>query len=156
MATRYLHPRSPVMHDVSSPPALLLSVQESRHQALIRLGNARPIFLQGAFPFAGRGFFEPTILHNDLRYTVPEGCTSEIVYFRAGNLSDDLVYVNLWADGQALRYFPIGPKNDCHVSLAIVEPHLAGTQIEVRLAAPRGLTGSLVIDIGLLEIREGG
>lgn len=142
------------MHDVSSPPALLLSIQETRHQALIRTGAARPVFLQGAYPFAGRGFFEPLLLHGDLRYTVPDMCTSEVVYFRAGNLSDDLVYVTLCVNDQAVRYFPIGPKGDCHVSLAIVESNPAGTEIEIRIAGSRGLTGSIVIDMGILEIPD--
>ncbi|MGV3613711.1 MAG: molybdopterin oxidoreductase [Fimbriimonas sp.] len=132
---------------------LLFSVSETRHQALIRQGQAQPVYMQGAYPFAGRGFFEPQLLHTDLQHTVPEGATAEVVYFRAGNLSDDLIYVTLWANDRAIRYFPIGPKHDCHVTLAIVESHPAGTQFELRLAAPKGLSGSIVIDIGLLEIR---
>ena len=144
------------MHNLTSPPGLLFSVQETRHQALLRTGQARSVFLQGAYPFAGRGFFEPQLLHNELRYAVPEGASAELVYFRAGNLSDDLIYITVWKDGAAIRYFPIGPKSDCHVSLAIVESHPAGTAFDVRLAAPRGLTGSVVLDIGLLEVREEG
>ena len=80
--------------------------------------------------------------------------TAEVVYFRAGNLSDDLLYLTLSINSQPVRYFPVGAKADFHVPLAIVEAYPAGTVIEVGLAAPRGLAGSVVIDVGILEMSE--
>ena len=124
---------------------------ETRQQQRVRLGHAVPRFLQGVFPFMGRGFFDLGPLHDTLAYTVPGGKTAEVVYVRAGNLSDDLVYLALCVSGSPVRYFPVGPKADFHVPLSIVETHPAGSRLEVGLAAARGLSGSIVIDVGILE-----
>jgi len=127
---------------------------ETRQQRLTRTGEATPRFLQGVFPFAGRGFFDLGPLHDDLCYVVPPGSKAEVIYFRAGNLSDDLLYLTLSVNGRAVRYFPVGPKADFHVPLSITETHEAGSRIEVGLAAPRGLTGTVVVDVGILEEYE--
>ena len=126
-------------------------ITETRQQRRVRLGLAVPRFLQGVFPFMGRGFFDLGPLHDSLTYTVPVGKAAEVVYFRAGNLSDDLVYLALCVSGKPVRYFPVGPKADFHVPLSIVETNPAGSRIEVGLAAARGLSGSIVIDVGILE-----
>lgn len=39
-----------------------------------------------------------------------------------------------------------------HVSLRVVEDRLSDTVIEVFLGAPKGLSGSVVVDVGLVEI----
>ena len=127
---------------------------ETRQQQRLRTGEATPRFLQGVFPFAGRGFFDLGPLNDALCYQVPAGKTAEVIYFRAGNLSDDLLYLALSVNGLPIRYFPVGPKADFHVPLSIVEAHPAGSRIEVCLAAPRGLTGSVVVDVGILEESE--
>lgn len=124
---------------------------ETRQQQLLRTGQATPHYLQGVYPFAGRGFFDLAPLNDDLCYEVPSGMTAGVIYFRAGNLSDDLLYLALSLDGRPMRYFPVGPKADFHVHLSIVESYPAGSRIEVCLAAPRGLTGTVVVDIGILE-----
>ena len=133
-------------------PETPIVLSETRHQRLMRLGRAVPRFLQGVFPFAGRGVYDLAPLHDDLSYTVPPAKTAEVVYVRAGNLSDDILYLALSAGGFPVRYFPVGPKADLHVPLAIVEAYPAATRIDVCLAAPRGLTGTAVVDVGLLEI----
>ncbi len=124
---------------------------ETRRERQIRLGRATPRFLQGVYPFAGRGFFEVAPLNESLSYTVPEGTAAEVIYVRAGNLSDDLIYLAVCLNSIPVRYFPVGPKADFHVPLSITEAYPAGSTIEVGFAAPRGLTGSVVIDVGLLE-----
>lgn len=124
---------------------------ETRQQRRMRLGQTVPRFLQGVFPFMGRGFFDLGPLHDSLTYTVPQDKAAEVVYFRAGNLSDDLVYLALCVSSQPVRYFPVGPKADFHVPLSIVETYPAGSRIEVGLAAARGLSGSIVLDVGILE-----
>lgn len=124
---------------------------ETRQQRLTRLGLATPRFLQGVYPFAGRGFFEVGPLNDALSYVVPKEAQAEVIYFRAGNLSDDLIYLALCVNSLPIRYFPVGPKADFHVPLSITETHPAGSKIEVGFAAPRGLTGSIVLDVGLLE-----
>ena len=130
------------------------TVWETRREVLLRTGKAMPRFLQGVFPFTGRGLFEITPLDSmgGLRYTVAANHAAQLVYFRAGNASDDLLYLAVAANGTPLRYFPIGPKSDFHVPLAIVESHPAGTVLEIVFAAPTGLSGTLIVDVGLLEV----
>ena len=130
-------------------PAIVIS--ETRIEHLLRTGKAAPRFLQGIFPFAGRGVFDAALLDDSLLFRVPEGKTASVIYFRAGNLSDDLIYLTLSADETHVRYFPVGPRADFHVPLAIVEPYAAGTRIAVCYAAPRGLTGTVVVDVGMIE-----
>ena len=140
--------------DLSDAAAATLTT-ETRQQRLLRTGQAAPRFLQGVFPFAGRGFFDLGPLNDALGYVVPPGTFAEVIYFRAGNLSDDLIYLTLTVNGVPVRYFPVGPKADFHVPLSIVESHPAGSRIEIGLAAPRGLSGSVVVDVGILEERAG-
>lgn len=137
---------------MSPDPPIVLS--ETLHQRLLRQGQAAPRFLQGVYPFAGRGVYDLAPLNDALTYTVPPGKTAEVVYFRGGNVSDDILYLALSSDGVPVRYFPVGPKADFHVPLAIVESYPAGTRLDICLAAPRGLTGTVVVDVGLLEIAE--
>lgn len=138
-------------HSYTDPDEPDAVATETRHQRLIRLGLATPRFLQGVYPFAGRGFFDVGPLNDALCYVVPAGTAAEVIYFRAGNLSDDLLYLALCINGRPVRYFPVGPKADFHVPLSIIETHPAGARIEIALAAPRGLTGAVVVDVGILE-----
>ncbi len=130
-------------------------ISETRHQRLLRTGEAVPIFLQGVFPFVGHGAVRLSPLNDALTYTVPQGKAMEMIYFRGGNFTDELLYLTLSANGRPVRYFPIAPKGDVHVALAIVDTHPAGTFIEICLAAPRDLTGTVVVDVGLLELDAG-
>ncbi len=127
---------------------------ETRLQYLMRCGKAAPRFMQGVFPFAGRGIFDLSPLNDTLTYTVPAAKSAQALYFRAGNLSDDLLYLTLTANDAPIRYFPVGPKSDLHVPLVITETHPAGTRLEVGIAAARGLSGTVIIDVGLIEIDE--
>lgn len=129
-----------------------IRISETRLQQLVRTGKATPRFLQGVYPFVGRGIFDLGPLNDGLSYTVPSGKAAEVVYFRGGNLSEDLVYLTLSVNGKPARYFPVGPKADFHVPLAIVETHPAGTRLEIGLAAPRGLSGTIVVDVGIVEV----
>lgn len=147
---------SPVLSPFRTPfeDSLETLTTETRHQRLTRLGITTPRFLQGVFPFAGRGFFEVGPLNDALCYVVPAAAKAEVIYVRAGNLSDDLIYLALCINSQPVRYFPVGPKADFHVPLSITESYPAGARIEVGFAAPRGLSGAVVVDIGLLEEGE--
>lgn len=127
-------------------------ITETRLESLLRLGQATPHFLQGVYPFAGRGVYELAPLHDELTYTVPAARLAQIVYFRAGNLADDLIYLTVSANGSPVRYFPVGPKADLHVPLAIVESYPSGTQLQICFAAPRGLTGTVIVDVGIVEM----
>jgi assimilatory nitrate reductase catalytic subunit len=113
---------------------------------------SRPAFLQGAYPFEGSGLGKPAPLHPDLSYTVPAGATAQALYFRGGNATDELVAVVLVRDGAPMRWFPIGARAGTHVALAVVEDVDEGSTLELHLAAPEGLTGTVVVDLGLVEV----
>ncbi|MGH8655583.1 MAG: molybdopterin oxidoreductase [Gammaproteobacteria bacterium] len=109
-------------------------------------------FLQGAYSFEGRGFHRPFLLAPELSCKLPFHKRGQLTYFRAGNSADALIYLLLVANGQTLRYFPVGAKSDTHVQLAIVEDLPPETAIEVQLGAPEGAHGTVIIDIGWLEV----
>lgn len=114
--------------------------------------ESTPRFLQGAFGFDGKGYDAPLLLDSSLRYVVPAGSVTQPVYFRGGNSSDELVTVVVMRDGAPMRYFPIGAKDAVHVPLRVVEDLIGDTVLEVFIAAPDGLSGTVVVDIGLVEI----
>ncbi|MCW2653129.1 MAG: hypothetical protein QOE41_3347 [Mycobacterium sp.] len=111
-----------------------------------------PQFLQGFFTFEGKGFDAPLLLDPALRYVVPAGATTQPVYFRGGNSSTEMITVVLMRDGVPMRYFPIAAKGSVHVSLRVVEDLLADTVLEVFIAAPAEAIGTVVVDLGLIEI----
>lgn len=114
--------------------------------------NSQPRFLQGVYSFTGAGLDTPTPIAADLSYSVPADRRAQLIYFRAGNSAPELVYVMLLRDGKVMRLFPVGAKSHTHVQLAVVEDLFAATQLELRIAAPVDVSGSLVLDIGFLEI----
>ena len=108
-------------------------------------------FLQGTFPFVGRGLEQPFLLSDDLRYEVPAEKHAQMLYFRGGNSSDDLIYVVLMQNERPKRYFPIGAKGASHVTLAIAADIESGERCEVFVAAPKGTSGWIVVDVGFVE-----
>jgi hypothetical protein len=114
--------------------------------------QSTPRFLQGVFPFQGKGLDAPVALDAALTYTVPRGVTAQAVYFRGGNATTDLVCFVLARDGVPMRYFPVGAKDGTHVPLRVVEDLTGGTVVELLLAAPDGLQGTVVVDLGLVEV----
>lgn len=114
--------------------------------------TSKPQFLQGVFAFEGRGLTEPYLLDDSLTYKVPPGSATQPVYVRAGNSTAEMIYLVLMRDGAPMRYFPVGAKGSTHVSLRVVEDLLADTVVELHLAAPDGLSGTVVVDLGLVEI----
>jgi hypothetical protein len=114
--------------------------------------SSSPRFLQGVFEFEGKGLDAPSLIDASLSYTVPAGSTTQPVYFRGGNSSSEMIAVLLVRDGAPMRYFPIGAKGATHVSLRVVEDLLADTVLELFVAAPAGVSGSLIVDLGLVEI----
>jgi assimilatory nitrate reductase catalytic subunit len=127
---------------------------EPRHPSRKRSTRVKstPRFLQGVFPITGEGLAKPGPVDAALRYTVPAGQSAQALYFRGGNSSGELVYVLLLRDGAPMRWFPIGAKGDVHVPLRVVEDLPGGTVVELHAAAPDGVTGELVIDLGLVEV----
>jgi hypothetical protein len=114
--------------------------------------GSTPVFMQGPFEFEGNGFDKPLLIDESLRYTVPAGATSQPVYFRGGNSTKDMVTVVLFRDGKPMRYFPIAAKGATHVALRVVEDLLADTVLELFIAAPSGCSGTVIVDLGLVEV----
>ncbi len=114
--------------------------------------EARPKFVQGIFPFHGTGLAEPALLGAEAVYSVPPDRRSQLIYFRAGNSTAELICLTLFRDGKLMRHFPIGAKADSHVSLAVVEDLEPDTRLEVHVSAPAGVSGAVVLDLGLLEV----
>ena len=111
-----------------------------------------PHFLQGPFDFEGSGLDKPLLIDDSLRYVVPGGSVTQPVYFRGGNSSDEMITVMLFRDGKPMRYFPIAAKGATHVALRVVEDLLADTVLELYVAAPSGSSGTVVVDLGLVDI----
>ncbi|TFV60637.1 molybdopterin oxidoreductase [Mycobacterium sp. PS03-16] len=111
-----------------------------------------PRFLQGPFEFEGNGLDKPMSVDASLRYVVPAGSVTQPVYFRGGNSSDEMITVVLYRDGTPMRYFPIAAKGATHVALRVVEDLLGDTVLELFVAAPVGCAGTVVVDLGLVEI----
>ena len=114
--------------------------------------HTTPRFLQGVFAYDGRSLDSSSLLDPSLSYTVPDGVVAQPVYFRGGNSGADLVAVVLVRDGAPMRYFPVAARGDAHVPLRVVEDLAPGTVLEVHVAAPEGASGTLVLDIGLVEV----
>ena len=114
--------------------------------------HSTPRFLQGAYPFEGAALDKPVPLSPALSYVVPAGVTTQPVYFRGGNSCAELIAVVLVRDGVPMRWFPIGARSDTHVALRVVEDLLADSRLELHVAAPEATSGTVVVDLGLVEV----
>ena len=114
--------------------------------------GSNPRFLQGAFEFEGGGYDKPVPLDGSLRYVVPGGATTQPVYFRGGNSTKQMITVILHRDGVPMRYFPIAAKGATHVALRVVEDLLGDSVLELYVAAPEGVKGTVIVDLGLVEV----
>ncbi len=136
-------PHQPLEAARPRPPA------RSRRSPTVK---STPRFLQGVYPISGEGLTKPGPVDAALRYTVPSGCSAQALYFRGGNSTGELVYVLLLRDGAPMRWFPIGARADTHVPLRVVEDLPGGSVVELHVAAPEGVSGELVVDLGLVEV----
>jgi hypothetical protein len=124
-----------------------MSVNEDRD-----MSESTPKFLNGVFPFVGAGYEKPSLLSGTLTYSVPPDKRTQLIYFRGGNSSDEMVYFVMMKDGVPMRYFAIGAKAGTFIPLAIIEDLCPETKLELLFAAPSGATGHVVVDVGLMEI----
>ncbi len=111
-----------------------------------------PRIITGIFSFTGAGYDAPKPLGSGVSYTVPADKRTQLIYLRAGNSSAEMICLVLMRDGKPMRMFPIGAKAAEHVPLAVVEDLFPDTRLQVVIAAPMGVTGSVVLDLGLMEI----
>ena len=112
----------------------------------------KPAFIQGLFLFQGRGLAQGVSFNPPVTYQVPADKRSQAVYFRGGNAAAEMIYLVLTSNGRAMRYFPIGAKGATHVPLAVLEDITPGSKVEILIAAPDGVSSSVLLDIGFMEI----
>ena len=124
--------------------------RDERRPDLVGVGAGRPVLLQGVFDFAATGLKTPELLSPKLSYTVPAGCVVGIRFVRAGVSCEKMAYLSTVVNGDVHRLFPIAANSTMHVSLAIVEPIIAGSQIEIHIAAEA--PGTAIVDIGCLQM----
>lgn len=136
-------------HSAHTRPTLNQLLQPSRRKDLPMI--SKNLFLQGIYQFDGAGLDKPVPISAELTHLVPDGVINQTLYFRGGNSCDELVTVVLMRDGVPMRYFPIGAKGDVHVPLRVVEDIEGGSVIELALVAPVGVSGSVVVDLGMVE-----
>jgi assimilatory nitrate reductase catalytic subunit len=117
-----------------------------------KMNDSTPKFLQGVFSFTGAGYDTPAPFAEALDYTVPGTKRSQLIYFRGGNSAADMVSVVLLRDGKLMRHFQIGGHGAIHVPLAVVEDIEPDQKLSFRVCAPAGCSGTLIIDVGLIEI----
>ena len=111
-----------------------------------------PKFIQGVFAFKGSGLRELVPLSPEATYKVPYDKRAQTVYLRAGNSSEEMIFLVLSRNRQPMRYFPIGARGAIHVALAILEDIEPESELTLGVGAPAGTQGDIVIDLGLLEI----
>ena len=113
--------------------------------------DSEPRFIQGVISFVGGGYSRPVPLQG-ASTTIAADKRAQPLYFRGGNSTNEMITVVLTRDGKPMRYFPIGAKASEHVQLAVVEDVQPETRLELVVLAPEGLTGTVVVDLGLVEI----
>ena len=113
--------------------------------------ESQPHFIQGVIPFTGAGYARPVPLPG-ASFTVAADKRAQPLYFRGGNSATEMIAVALMRNGKLMRYFPVGAKAAEHVQLAVVEDLEPETRLELLVVAPEGVSGTLVVDLGLVEI----
>ena len=124
--------------------------KDEKRPDLVGIGTGKPIFLQGVFSFEATGLRHPQLLSHKLSYTVPPHCVAGIRYLRVGIQCESLVCISTVVNGDPHRLIPVAPNATVHVPMAIVEPIIAGSQIEIHIASDN--PGTAVIDVGCLQM----
>jgi RNA polymerase sigma factor (sigma-70 family) len=124
--------------------------KDERRPDLVGVGSGRPVLMQGIFDFPATGLKTPQLLSPRLRYVVPAGSVAGIRFVRIGVTCDALVCVSTVVNGMTHRLLPVAPNSASHIPFAIVEPIVAGSEIEIHVASDK--PGTVVIDVGCLEM----
>ena len=116
--------------------------------------HSTPRFLQGIFPFEGQGVDKPAPLHDGADLHRADGRHHPgAVLPRRQHARTSWSPSSCVRDGAPMRYFPIGARERrARRRCAVVEDLDGGTVLELHLAAPEGLTGTVVVDLGLVEV----
>lgn len=124
--------------------------RDDKRPDLVGVGAGYPILLQGVFDFPATGLKTPQLLSPKLRYTVPVGYVAGIRFFRVGVTCEKMVCLSTVVNGMPHRLIPVAANATMHVPFAIVEPIVAGSEIEIHIAADAA--GTAIIDVGCLQI----
>ncbi len=124
--------------------------KDEKRPDLVGVGTGKPVLLQGVFDFPATGLRRPELLAPRLSYTIPTHCVAGIRYLRVGVQCESLVCISTVVNGDVHRLIPVAANSTVHVSMAIVEPIIAGSQIEIHVACDSA--GIAVIDLGILQM----
>jgi hypothetical protein len=120
--------------------------RDEKRPDLVGVGAGRPILLQGVFDFSATGIRKPEILSEKLRFIVPPGYVAGLRFFRAGVTCERMVCLSTVVNGLTHRLIPLAPNSTVHVPFAIVEPLVAGSEIEIHIASEA--PGIAIVDVG--------
>ncbi len=124
--------------------------KDEKRPDLVGVGIGKPILLQGVFDFEATGLRNPQLLSHKLSYTVPPHCIAGIRYLRAGVQCPSMVCLSTVVNGDLHRLIPVAPNATVYIPMAIVEPIIAGSQIEIHIASDA--PGTAIIDVGCLQM----
>lgn len=124
--------------------------KDEKRPDLVGVGAGQPILLQGTFEFPATGLKKPQLLSPKLSFTVPAGHVLGIRYLRAGVSCPKMVCLSTVVNGLTHRLVPIAAESAMHVNFAIVEPLVAGSQLEIHVASEA--PGTAILDVGCLQM----
>ncbi len=124
--------------------------RDEKRPDLVGVGAGQPILLQGVYDFPATGLKTPQLLSPKLRYVVPSGYVAGIRFCRIGVSCEKMVYLATVVNGMPHRLVPVAANSTAHVPFAIVEPIVAGSEIEIHIASDA--PGTAIIDVGCLQM----
>ena len=130
--------------------SLSAMAKDEKRPDLIGVGAGRPVLLQGTFDFPATGIKTPAMLSPKLTYTVPAGHVAGVRYVRVGVVCDKMAVISTVVNGLPHRLIPVAANDTAHAPFAIVEPIVAGSQIEIWVASDA--PGVAIVDIGVLQM----
>ena len=130
--------------------SLSAMAKDEKRPDLIGVGAGRPVLLQGTFDFPATGIKTPDLLSPKLTYTVPAGHVAGVRYVRVGVMCDKMTVISTVVNGLPHRLIPVAANDTAHAPFAIVEPIVAGSQIEIWVASDA--PGIAIVDIGVLQM----
>ena len=96
------------------------------------------------------GIKTPALLSPKLSYTVPAGHMAGVRYVRVGVMCEKMVVISTVVNGLPHRLIPVAANDTAHAPFAIVEPIVAGSQIEIWVASDA--PGIAIVDVGVLQM----
>ena len=129
---------------------ILAMAKDEKRPDLVGVGAGRPILLQGTFDFPATGLHSPQMLSPKLRYTVPVGSVAGVRYMRVGVMCETMSVISTVVNGMPHRLIPVAANSTAYTPFAIVEPIVAGSQIEIWIASTS--PGTAIVDAGILQM----